>query len=116
MTNHGLSLRTVNTLLAILGSYSEVQSAILYGSRATGNYKPGSDIDLTLVGPNVTFQTLKRIMGAISDSSIPYQVDLSIYEHITDPDVRDHIKRRGILLYEAARNSCRTWLTTSTHQ
>jgi len=78
-----------------------VEKALLYGSRAKGNYKNGSDIDLTLIGgPDVTMKVLYRIMDEIDDLLLPYTFDLSILNHISDPDLVDHIRRVGITLYE----------------
>lgn len=78
-----------------------MEKALLYGSRAKGNYKNGSDIDLTLIGgPDVTMKVLYRIMDEIDDLLLPYTFDLSILNHISDPDLVDHIRRVGITLYE----------------
>lgn len=99
----GLSDRTIEAIRDILSHYPEVDQAILYGSRAKGNYKEGSDIDLTLVGSGVlTLPVLYRIATEVDDSSIPYMVDLSIFEQINDPDVREHIQRRGVVFFEKA--------------
>jgi hypothetical protein len=59
------------------------------------------DIDLTLVGgPDLTLKVLYRIMDEIDDLLLPYTFDLSIFNHISDPDVIEHIQRVGVLLYE----------------
>jgi hypothetical protein len=54
----GLSETTLSTVRAILAAHPKVESAIVYGSRAKGNYKPGSDIDLTLMGSVTSISTL----------------------------------------------------------
>ena len=53
----GLPGRSLCTLLRILASQGAVEQAIVYGSRAKGNFRPGSDIDLTLVAPTSPGQT-----------------------------------------------------------
>lgn len=80
--NYGLSDKTLNTMYNILRDHPEVDSAILYGSRAKGNYKPGSDIDLSLIGDSLSHQVLLRIMRDFHESSIPYLVDLTIFNQI----------------------------------
>jgi predicted nucleotidyltransferase len=46
----GLPETTIAKIRAVLARFPEVEKAILYGSRAKGNFKTGSDIDLTLCG------------------------------------------------------------------
>lgn len=85
----------------MLSHYPQVEKAILYGSRAKGNYKPGSDIDLTLTGNEaLTLDVLYRIIDDIDDLLLPYTFDLSILHQISDPDVIEHIQRVGVVLYE----------------
>lgn len=47
---YGLEEQTLQTIFLIFGKYPEVEEVILYGSRAKGNFKPFSDIDITLKG------------------------------------------------------------------
>jgi len=97
----GLQETTIEKIRATLARHPEVKKALLYGSRAKGNYKNGSDIDLTLVGgPEVTMKVLYRIMDEIDDLLLPYTFDLSIFSQISDPNVIEHIRRVGVTLYE----------------
>jgi len=96
----GLNDRTIEQIRAVFARYPQVEKAILYGSRAKGSYSKGSDIDLTLCGgPDLTMTVLYRIIDEIDDLLLPYTVDLSIYDHIEDPDVLEHIRRVGVLFY-----------------
>lgn len=98
---HGLSAETVRKIAAVLGSYPQVEKATLYGSRAKGNYKNGSDIDLTLHGgADLTLHVLYRILNDLDDLLLPYTIDLSIFRQISDPDVLAHIARVGVPFYE----------------
>ncbi len=97
----GLKQETIDRIRSVLASYPQIDRAILYGSRAKGNYKPGSDIDLTLVGgPDLTFRSLTAILNDIDDLLLPYSFDMSIISEIEDPDVLDHIRRVGVVFYE----------------
>ncbi len=96
----GLSDATLSTVRAILAANPNVESAIVYGSRAKGNYKTGSDIDLTLIGVDLDFHTLGSIAGDLYDSDIPYKVDLSILASIQNPNLVEHIQRVGKVFYE----------------
>jgi predicted nucleotidyltransferase len=74
---------------------------VLYGSRAKGTHKPGSDIDLTLCGTaELTLAILYQIMTDLDDLLLPYTIDLSIFERIEDPEVVAHIRRVGVVIYE----------------
>jgi len=98
----GLSEHTCTIVRAILNQYPAVETAVIYGSRAKGNYKNGSDIDLTLFGEALDYDTLSAIAWALDDSDIPYTVDLSLFDTIENPALREHIERVGVVFY--ARN------------
>ena len=96
----GLSDATLATVQAILASCPAVETAIVYGSRAKGNFSMGSDIDLTLVGAALTQDMLSHLVGQFEESNLPYQVDLSILRDIDNPSLRVHIERVGKVLYQ----------------
>lgn len=96
----GLSDATLATVRAILRNHPKVDQAIVYGSRAKGNYKTGSDIDLALIGSDLDFNLLGSIAGDLDDSDIPYKVDLSNLANITNPNLVEHIQRVGKVFYE----------------
>lgn len=88
-------------ICSVLERYPQVQGAILYGSRAKGNYKSGSDIDLTLLGgEDLNDAVLANIDADLDDLLLPYTFDLSMLRQISDPDVLGHIRRVGVVFYE----------------
>jgi predicted nucleotidyltransferase len=95
----GLSAATLATVRGILSRHPAVESAILYGSRAKGTHKPGSDIDLSLIGDALDFDALAAIAGELEESDIPHTVDLSILARIDNPRLVEHIERVGKLFY-----------------
>jgi predicted nucleotidyltransferase len=95
----GLPGEAVRKIGSVLTGHPDVESAILYGSRAKGNYKPGSDIDLTLVGDRLSHDDLLKIMGELDDLLLPYTIDLSIFHMIDHEALRDHIQRVGKEFY-----------------
>lgn len=98
---YGLKDETVDKICEVLAGHPEVESAILYGSRAKGNYRNGSDIDMTLTGEkDLDRKILYRIMDEIDDLLLPYTFDLSLCRDIGDADVIDHIRRKGVLFYK----------------
>jgi len=99
--NHGLSQRSINTMRGIFNKYGSLETVILYGSRAMGNYKNGSDIDITIVaGEGFTDSDLLHVCGDLDESDLPYFVDCSVLSKISDPALKDHIARVGKVLYE----------------
>lgn len=93
---HGLTEKEELALCKLFARYEEVEEVILYGSRAKGNYKAFSDIDITLVGPRLTRSIIHQIATEIDDLLLPYQCDLSIFHQLTNPELKEHIKRVGI--------------------
>lgn len=100
-SRYGLSESTIQKICAVFGRHPQVKKAILYGSRAKGTYKNGSDIDLTLCGgSDLTLDALCRIRDELDDLLLPHEIDVSIFRDIGDPDVVDHIQRVGVPMYE----------------
>jgi len=103
--SYGLSQRSLNTMDSIFRKYKSIRKVILYGSRAMGNYKNGSDIDITLdTDENFTDRDLLHVCGELDESDLPYFVDCSIFAKIGNLDLKEHITRVGKVLYETAQN------------
>jgi predicted nucleotidyltransferase len=94
----GLSENVIASISGVLSKYPEIEEAVIYGSRAKGNYRPGSDIDVALKG-NISLTLLNRISMEIDDLLLPYTFDLAIYSHIKNDDLLNHIARAGKTLY-----------------
>lgn len=98
---YGLNEDTIARIQSVFQHYPQVEKAVLYGSRAKGSFKQGSDIDLTLQGgESLSLNILYRILDDIDDLLLPYSFDISILPHISDPDVLDHIERVGVTFYD----------------
>ena len=97
---HGLSKEVVQKINNIFAKFEEVEEALLYGSRAKGNHRRGSDVDLTLKGENLNLFLLNKICLELDDLLLPYTFDLSIYHHIDCADLLDHISRVNMDFYK----------------
>jgi type I restriction enzyme S subunit len=95
----GLSQEIRNQIKNVFRKYDSIEKAVLYGSRAKGNFKLGSDIDLTLYGPQLDLDLLLQIENELDDLLLPYKVDLSIFNKIENEELREHINRVGVLFY-----------------
>ncbi len=96
---YGLKEQDIKAIQTVFEKYPTIDEAILYGSRAKGNYRKGSDVDLTLRGRGLDLTTLLKIENQLDDLLLPYKIDLSIFHKIENPDLIDHINRIGITFY-----------------
>ena len=99
--NHGLPPETVAAIGGVFARHPEVDKALLYGSRAKGNYKRGSDIDLTLLGARLDLRDLMHLADELDDLLLPYTIDLSLHSQLENPALLDHIQRVGKVFYQA---------------
>jgi predicted nucleotidyltransferase len=95
----GLPEDAIQSICQVLSQFPAVEQAILYGSRAKGSYRPGSDIDLTLKGEQLTYQNLLDIELALDDLLLPWKIDLSLTQQIDNPTLLEHIARVGKTFY-----------------
>jgi predicted nucleotidyltransferase len=91
----GLKQNEIEALKKIFSKYTHVKNVFIYGSRAMGNFRVGSDIDLVIKDPKLSTTELLKIETEIDDLLLPYKVDLSLYEHITNSNLIEHINRLG---------------------
>lgn len=96
----GLSQSVIQKINGVFRRYPSVDKATLYGSRAKGSYRNGSDIDLTLHGNGLSLDLIYKILNDLEDLLLPYTIDLSIFADIQDSDVITHIRRVGVTFYE----------------
>ncbi len=96
----GLNFETQKKIIQVFQKHKEINKVIVYGSRAKGNYKPGSDIDLTISAPQLSLSKLFQIENEIDDLLLPYKIDLSLYSLIENTNLIEHIERVGLVFYE----------------
>jgi predicted nucleotidyltransferase len=97
---YGLEQNSIDKIISIFKNYQQIEKVVLYGSRAKGNYKKGSDIDLTLFGKDLDLLIQHKIEIEIDDLLLPYSIDLSIYSDISNMDLISHIDKVGRTLYK----------------
>ncbi len=97
---YGLKEKHINAINSVFKKHAEIEEAILYGSRAKGNYRNGSDIDLTLKGEALNLSQLFKIETQLDDLLLPYKIDLSIFHKLENLDFVAHINRVGVSFYE----------------
>lgn len=96
----GLSDATIDKICATFSAHPEVERAVIYGSRANGTFKNGSDIDLTLFGQGLDQKLLLDLTEELDELLLPYSIDLSIFADLQHPELRKHIERVGKVFYQ----------------
>lgn len=104
MIKTGLPAHAVAALRGVFSQYPEIRRVILYGSRAMGRYREGSDIDLCIETEALGLKELLAIETAIDDLLLPWKIDLSLLHMIDNPDLLGHIRRVGVNFYDRAQN------------
>jgi predicted nucleotidyltransferase len=98
--NYGLSEENINLLVSIFEKYIFIEKVVLYGSRAKGNYTKRSDIDFVVFGkPKDRFE-ISKVINEIEESSIPYNIDLQLFDDLKNFELINHINRVGKLFYQ----------------
>ena len=97
--NFGLSEKTINKINSVFEKHLEIDEVIIYGSRAKGNFREGSDIDITLKGKTISYTILSKINQEIDDLNTPYLFDISVFETLESKDFIDHVNRVGKTFY-----------------
>jgi uncharacterized protein len=96
-----LTNEEMQKLVAVLSSQANIEKAIVYGSRAKGTNRRFSDVDMTLVGRNLSHSDLNQVALKTDDLLLPYEFDLSLYSSLTNQNLLEHIRRVGKVIYES---------------
>ena len=94
----GLYPNSYKLILSIFQKHENIEKVIIYGSRAKGNYKEGSDIDFTLFG-NLNYDDILKLKHEFEESTIPYLIDIFIFSDLQSESLIDHINRVGKIFY-----------------
>lgn len=100
MVSIGLTEEEIAKIGNVFARHDNIERVILYGSRAMGTFKPASDIDLTLFGPNITLTQLNELETELDDLYLPWKFDLSVFNQIDNDELLDHINRTGKVFFE----------------
>ncbi|SMB85837.1 Nucleotidyltransferase domain-containing protein [Desulfonispora thiosulfatigenes DSM 11270] len=88
----GISGDTLSIIISTLREFAEIKKASVFGSRALGNYKNGSDIDLVVFGPEVTTEIINLLSIKLNEElSLPYYFDVIHYETLDSKELKEHV-------------------------
>ena len=96
---YGLPEEHIKIILDYIARYSEIEEAVLFGSRALGTYKPGSDVDIALKGNEVDSFLAAHLKSEIEEETfLPYFFDFVAYSKLNHKDLIRHIDEYGVVL------------------
>ena len=95
----GLETKVLDLIVLTISKNEKVKKVILFGSRAKGNYKIGSDIDLALFSQNLDHDELLKINVEVSGLLLPYKIDILDFNKITNKELKEHIERVGKIIF-----------------
>ncbi len=102
----GLNEKDISIIINELKMFPEIETALLFGSRAKGIYQKGSDIDIALTGTAVTCQTCTELHFQLNEESpLPWYFDVVQLESVVNEDLKSHILRVGIEIYRRERRT-----------
>jgi len=97
----GLLTSDLNFLIQLFQKFPSIQEVHIFGSRAKGNFKKGSDVDLSIKGEYVTFEEINQLDDELNElSNLPYKFDLVHYEKNQSIELKEHIDRVGKVIYK----------------
>ncbi|MBW1614976.1 MAG: nucleotidyltransferase domain-containing protein [Deltaproteobacteria bacterium] len=100
MQEFGLSEKNILLIKDTFKKYPQIEEAVIFGSRAMGNYKKGSDIDMALKGENINFNITAKINYKLNEEfPLPYMFDIVNYNNIDNENLKRHIDNEGKIFY-----------------
>ena len=97
----GLLEKDIDYITQAIKQFDEIECAIIFGSRAMGNYKKGSDVDIAFMGEKVSKDTILQLNELLNETyPLPYFFDLVNYNEISNIELKRHIDTLGIVIYK----------------
>lgn len=100
----GLRDTDLEYIVQVLSKFPEIEKALIFGSRAKGTHKAGSDVDIAIVGESITFDTISKVRFQLEEESpMPYFFDIVDYTHLEHLELKEHIDRVGKAIWDKKR-------------
>lgn len=97
----GLKSEDLEYIIGVIKKIPQIDKAMIFGSRAKGTEKNGSDVDMAISGNDVTFEVVSKLHSMLEDEGpMPYFFDVVDYTHLTHRELKEHIDRVGKTIYE----------------
>jgi len=94
----GFKTGDLETIIQAISKFQGITKAVIFGSRAKGNYQAGSDVDMAIWATNN--DSVLQLSGVLNDETLlPYKFDVLNYNTINSIELSEHINRVGIEIY-----------------
>lgn len=100
MDKFGLSEKTIKIITELFKKYDQIDRVIIFGSRARGNFKNSSDIDLAIFGTNIDFKFIRHISAELDELPTPYSFDVLNYSDVENNEIKTNIDKDGVIFYQ----------------
>ena len=105
----GFKVGDLDLIITVIQKYPEIEQTIIFGSRAKGNYKTGSDVDIALKG-KIDWQIVSNLNNDLNEeTTLPYMFDVLDYNSINNIALHKHIDRIGVVFYEREKALKQGW-------
>jgi predicted nucleotidyltransferase len=102
----GLTDKDLLLIRVAIEAHPEIEEVLVFGSRAMGNHKNGSDVDLAIKGNGISLRTISRLAAQLNEElPLPYTFDVVDYALIDTPALKEHIDSRGEVLFQRAASN-----------
>ena len=96
----GLTENDLAYIISVISEFDEIEKAVIFGSRAKGNYKAASDVDIAVFGDDISFSIIAHLHSRLEEEGpLPYLFDVVDYTHSTHRELKEHIERIGKIIY-----------------
>ena len=95
----GFRKRERDEIVRVLSSFKEIESCVLFGSRARGSFYKASDVDLAIMGQKVDFGLVLEVSSAFRKSILPLRVNITDYNNPRNDILKACVARDGVIIY-----------------
>ena len=96
---YGIRINLYNELINTIKRFG-IKKAIIFGSRARGEYKDNSDIDLAIIFNNNDKDNFIKLQTKLEELETLYKFDIIDFNGIKDDKFKSEIEKDGIVIYE----------------
>ena len=97
----GLPKNVIELIISAICRNKKIDKIVMFGSRAKGNFRKGSDIDLAIFSKNLSHDDIMKIKTIVNELLLPYTIDILYFDKIKNKELKEHILRVGATLFQS---------------